>query len=196
MMTRTLRTLALLGLALALPALAATSASAASYAIDNVHTSVLFKVSHFGIAPFYGRFNSVAGTFEFDGAAPAKSKLSLQIDVASIFTAERKRDDHLKSPDFFNAKQFPTITLESTAVKAGTAKDTFVVEANLTVRGVTKAVTFTMTKTGEGSDPMGNARIGFEGSFTINRLDYGVSYAPEGLGKDVTVMFSVEGIKG
>ncbi|PKN56677.1 MAG: polyisoprenoid-binding protein [Deltaproteobacteria bacterium HGW-Deltaproteobacteria-14] len=195
-MTHTVRTLALLTLALALPTLAANSASAASYAIDNVHTSVLFKVSHFGIAPFYGRFNSVAGTFEFDAAAADRSKLSLQIDVASIFTADRKRDDHLKSPDFFNAKQFPTITLESARVKAGTARDTYVVEANLTVRGVTKAITFTMTKTGEGSDPMGNARIGFEGSFTINRLDYGVSYAPEGLGKDVTIIFAVEGIKG
>lgn len=193
---RTLHTLALVALAFTAPAAAVGSASAASYAIDNVHTSVIFKVSHFDIAPVYGRFNKVSGAFTYDAADVGASKFNADIDVASIFTADRKRDDHLKGPDFFNAKQFPTITLASTAVKAGAKQDTLIVEANLTVRGVTKAITFELTKTGEGKDPMGNVRVGFEGTLTINRLDYGVSYAPGGLGNDVTIIFAVEGIKG
>lgn len=190
---RTLRRIAFAALALlAVPA----SASAANYNIDNGHTSVLFKVTHLGVAPFYGRFNNVSGTFAYDPAAPAASTLSVQIDAASVFTADKKRDDHLKNPDFFNVKQFPNITLKSTAVKAGSKPGTLVITADLTLRGVTKSVTFEVQKTGEGKDPWGGERIGFEGQLTINRLDFGVSYMPDGLGKSVTIILAVEGVKG
>lgn len=180
-----------LSLLLALP----LPASAASYEIDSSHSSVLFKTHHLGIAPFWGRFNKLSGQFEYDASNPAASRLSVGIDVNSIFTADRKRDDHLKGPDFFNAKQFPTITLKSTAVRAGARPGNYTVTADLTVRGVTRSVTVTLEKTGEGKDPWGGERIGFEGRFTINRLDYGVSYMPDGLGKDVTIVVAVEGIK-
>jgi len=194
---RTLRRLAFAALAfLTVPTLAATSASAANYSIDNAHTSVIFKVTHLGVAPFYGRFNKVTGSFAYDAASPAASSLKVEIDAASVFTADKKRDDHLKSADFFNAKQFPAITLTSTAVKPGAKPGTLVVTADLTLRGVTKSVTFEVVKTGEGKDPWGNERVGFEGSLTLNRLDFGVSYMPEGLGKDVTIIIAVEGVKG
>ena len=173
----------------------AASASAAEYDVDGVHSSVIFKVRHNGVAPFYGRFNKVNGTFSFDAANATAAKLSFQIDVDSIFTAEKKRDDHLKSPDFFNAKQFPTITFTSRAVKAGAKPDTYTVDGDLTVRGVTKPISIELTKTGQGKNPMGGESIGFEGTFVLNRLDYGVSYAPDGLGRDVTVIVAVEGIK-
>ena len=172
------------------------AASAANYTVDNGHSSVLFKTTHLNVSPFWGRFNKVSGAFTFDAANPAASKLAVDIDVGSIFTAEKKRDDHLKSPDFFNAKQFPTITLRSTAVKAGSRAGSYLVTGDLTIRGVTKSISVELTKTGEGKDPWGGERIGFEGSFTVNRLDYGVSYMPDALGKDVTIVVTVEGIKG
>ena len=174
---------------------AAPAVSAATYDIDNSHTSVLFKVSHLGIAPFYGRFNKVSGSFDYDAASPGASKLNVEIDVNSVFSADKKRDDHLKAPDFFNAKQFPTITLKSTRVAAGKRAGTLTITADLTLRGVTKSVTFDVAKTGEGKDPWGGERVGFEGELTIDRLDYGVSYMPEGLGKNVTIIIAVEGVK-
>lgn len=172
------------------------AASAANYTVDNVHTSVLFKTTHLNVTPFWGRFNKVTGTFAFDAANAAASKLAIEIDVGSIFTAEKKRDDHLKSPDFFNAKQFPTITFASTAVKAGSKAGSYLVTGDLTIRGIKKSITVEFNKTGEGKDPWGGERIGFEGQFTVNRLDYGVSYMPDALGKDVTIVVTVEGIKG
>ena len=179
----------------AAPLAAATPAMAATYTIDGTHTSVLFKVSHLGIAPYWGRFNKIEGRFDYDPANAAASRLSVEIDANSIFTAEKKRDDHLKSPDFFSAKQFPKITLQSTAVKPGARPGTYVVTADLTIRGTKKPITFELTKTGEGKDPWGGERVGFEGTFTVNRLDFGVSYMPDGLGRDVTIIFAVEGVK-
>ncbi|MCC6620453.1 MAG: YceI family protein [Deltaproteobacteria bacterium] len=179
----------------ALGTLASSSALAAPYEVDGAHSSVLFKVMHFGIAPFHGRFNKVAGTFEFDGANVAASKLAVDIDANSVFTADKKRDDHLKSPDFFNAKQFPNIVFKSRAVKAGARAGAFLVEGDLTLRGVTKPVTVELVKTGEGKDPYGGYRVGFEGTFTINRHDFGVSFMPDGLGKDVTITVAVQGVK-
>lgn len=192
---RTIRTLALAALALTLPVLVTGSASAASYSIDSAHTSVIFKVSHFGIAPLYGRFNKVSGGFVYDAAKPSASSLSVDIDVTSIFTADRKRDDHLKSPDFFSAKQFPTITIKSKRVTVDARSGELKVVADVTVRGVTKTLTFDVTKTGAGKDPYGNVRVGFEGKLTIDRMAFGVSYMPDGLGKQVTILFAVEGVK-
>jgi len=180
---------------LASPLALATPAAAASYTVDSTHTSVLFKVMHLGVAPYWGRFNKVDGSFSFDPANVGASTLKVGIDVNSIFTADKKRDDHIKSPDFFSAKLFPRITLESTAVRAGAKANTYVVTADLTIRGVKKTLTIELTKTGEGKDPWGGERIGFEGSFVVNRLDFGVSYMPDGLGKEVTIVVAVEGVK-
>lgn len=193
---RTIRKLALAALALAIPALVSTSASAANYSIDSSHTSMVFKIQHLGVAPVYGRFNKTSGSFVYDAAKPEASSLNVEIDVNSVFTAEKKRDDHLKSPDFFSAKQFPTITIKSKSVTAAKGKDVLKVVADVTIRGVTKTLTFDIAKTGEGQDPWGNSRVGFEGTLTINRMDFGVSFMPDGLGKQVTIMFAVEGIKG
>jgi len=170
-------------------------AMASSYSIDGGHSSVLFKLSYANISPFWGRFNKVEGKFVYDPKNLTAASLTVDIDADSVFTADRKRDDHLKSPDFFSAKQFPKITFQSTAVKAGSKAGTYAVSGNLTLRGVTKPVTLELTKTGEGKDARGSERVGFEGSFTINRLDFGVNFAPDGLGKDVTVMVAVSAVK-
>jgi polyisoprenoid-binding protein YceI len=170
-------------------------AMASSYSVDGGHSSVLFKLSYANISTFWGRFNKVEGKFVYDPKNLATSNLTVDIDADSVFTADRKRDDHLKSPDFFSAKQFPKITFQSTAIKAGSKAGTYAVTGNLTLRGVTKPVTLELTKTGEGKDARGSDRIGFEGSFTINRLDFGVNFAPDGLGKDVTVVVAVSAVK-
>jgi polyisoprenoid-binding protein YceI len=172
-----------------------TPAVAATYEVDNSHSAVLFKTDYLGVSPFWGRFNKLQGQFDYDAKTPGASKLAVSIDVDSIFTADKKRDDHLKSPDFFNAKLFPKITLASAAVKAGPRPGSYLVDADLTVRGVTKRVSFELNKTGEGKDPWGGQRVGFEGSLTIDRFDFGINYMPDGLGKEVTIVFAVQGIK-
>ncbi len=95
----------------------ANSAQAQQYELDGAHTSIGFHISHLGLSYTYGRFTDFSGQFSIDTADPSKSSFSLTIQVASVDTANKKRDDHLRSPDFFNAKQFPTITFKSTSVK-------------------------------------------------------------------------------
>ncbi len=176
-------------------ALFPAAAQAATWTIDASHSTVVFNVIHVGAGSFWGTFNQVTGTFDFDEANPAKSKVDITVDANSIFTADKKRDSHLKSPDFFNTKQFPVFTFKSKAVAAGKAAGTYAVTGDLTVRGVTKTVTVTMKKIGEGSDPWGNKRIGFEGELTIDRTDFGVSYMPGGLSKKVRLIIAVEGMR-
>src|SRR5215831_11715647 len=99
--------------------LAALSPQAAdNYTVDSVHSGVTFKVKHFDLAWIPGRFNDFSGNFTIDTADPSKSAFNMTINATSIDTNNPQRNDHLRSPDFFNVKQFPTITFKSTAVKA------------------------------------------------------------------------------
>ncbi|HRE92060.1 MAG TPA: YceI family protein [Myxococcota bacterium] len=187
-----------LALALSLaasPLALAQTALAADYQVDAGHSAVNFKLSYANVSTFWGRFNKFEGRFTFDASDLGKAKVEISIEADSVFTADKKRDDHLRSPDFFSAKQFPKITFTSTSVKAGSKAGTFIASGNLTLRGVTKPVTVELVKTGEGKDGYGKERIGFEATFTINRLDYGVNFAPDGLGKDVTVIVGISGVK-
>lgn len=184
----------LFGSVLAAALLFAGAAHAETYEIDPAHAYAIFKIDHLGIAPSYGQFVKIGGSFDYDAAAPEKSSIKVEIDANSIFTGDKKRDDHLKGSDFFDTKQFPTVTFQSTSFKKA-SDDTFTVAGNLTMHGQTRPVTVTVKKTGAGKDPWGNDRVGFESTFTVNRLDYGINYMPDGLGKEVTVMLSLEGIK-
>lgn len=186
-----------LALSLAISPLAlATPALANQYQVDAGHSAVLFKVSYANVSPFWGRFNKFEGQFTFDPQDLARANVRFEIDTESIYTADKKRDDHLKSPDFFSAKQFPKITFAAASIKAGSKAGTYLASGNLTLRGVTKPVTVELVKTGEGKDGYGKERIGFEATFTINRFDFGVSYMPDGLGKDVTIVVGISGVKG
>jgi polyisoprenoid-binding protein YceI len=181
--------------ALALVALAAPAALAAeTFAIDPVHSAVLFKINHLGVSNFYGRFQDVTGTYVLDADNPAASSLDVTIKAESVDTHNEKRDQHLKSPDFFNVKQFPVLTMKSKSVKK-TGDKTFRVTADLTVHGVTKEVTFDATQVGAGKDPWGGYRSGFEGSLTLKRSEYDVKFMPGGVGEDVTILISVEGVR-
>ena len=164
------------------------------YKLDPVHSHAMFKILHLNTGYQYGRFNDMEGTVWVDEAHPANSKVEVTIKTESVDTKAAKRDEHLRSPDFFNAKQFPTLTFKSTAVAAA-GKDQYKVTGNLTLHGVTKPVTFIFHKTGQGPDPWGGFRMGGETTFVINRNDFGISFMPGGLGKDVTLMLTFEGVK-
>jgi len=174
-----------------------TSFAKDNYTIDPAHTSVIWKINHMGFSNVYGMFPDVAGKFTIDEAKPEKSTLDLTIQVESVTTHQPKRDEHLRSPDFFNVKQFPTITFKSKSVKKTDAKH-FEIAGDLTMHGVTKPVKFTFNRFNTGKDPMGKERTGGEASLNVKRSDFGMSFmnGPGKVGDDVEIMISVEGIKG
>lgn len=184
-------------LAVLLSSLALLSAAplrADTYQIDPVHSSVLFKVRHLGVADFYGRFNEISGTVNFDKASPAKSSITAEVKVESVDTHNEKRNQHLKSPDFFNAKEFPVISFKSTKVEPAGA-DAFKVTGDFTLHGVTKSITFTFHKGGEGKGMQGEVRSGGGGEITIKRSDYGMNFMMNGLGDEIGIILSLEGVK-
>jgi polyisoprenoid-binding protein YceI len=187
---RSLRRVLTLAALVALPAFA----SAESFKIDPVHTTVIYRIKHLASSYSYGRFDNVTGTFEVDAAALEKSTFDVNIPVADIDSGNDARNKHLKSPDFFDEKQFPTITFKSTSVKK-TGDNTIDVTGDLTVHGVTKSVTIPFTFIGEGSNPQAGTRAGFEGELKLNRSDYGMNGWQKVVGDDVTLIVSVEGVK-
>jgi polyisoprenoid-binding protein YceI len=167
----------------------ATAQAGDSYAIDKVHSSVGFKVKHKEVGYVHGRFNDFAGKIDLDPAKPANSSVQITVQAASVDTAFEKRDQHLKSPDFFNAKQFPTITFQSKQVKV-TGKETADVTGELTLLGVTKPVTAKVTHVGS-ADKL----IGFEARFQLKRSDYGMKFMVGPLGDAIELVVSVEAAK-
>lgn len=174
--------------------IAAFSAQAQTYKIDGSHTSIVFKVDHMGFSNVYGMFDGAEGSFTFDDAKPENSKFDVTVNVDSINTYEKKRDDHLIGPDFFNAKQFPKIVLKSKTVKKTGAND-YAVTADMTMHGVTKPVSFTFKRMKSGKDPWGKTRTGGEAQFTIKRTDFGMNFMskPGEVGNDVALTVSIEG---
>lgn len=166
--------------------------AADNYKIDSLHSSVVFSAKHYGTSNYYGLFNHISGSVQFD-KNPANIKVNLKIKASSIFTNNRKRDAHLKGPDFLNSKQFPNITFKSTSVsKAGSS---YKVKGNLTLHGVTKPITLNFKKVGEGKDPQGKYRAGGEARFSINRSDFGMKFGIPNLGNKINLIVSLEGIK-
>jgi len=190
MLTRILSAAAVLGM---VPQLT-PAARGADYEVDRKHSTVTFRIQHLNVSNFYGRFNDVKGTFAFDESGPAGLSLNIEVRAASIDTNDKKRDDHLKGPDFFHVKQHDTIKFESTEVKQGDG-DAFSVTGNLTLHGVTKAITVDLELVGSGADPWGGHRAGFETSFSIKRSDFGMNYMQGGLGDEVRVTVSLEGTR-
>lgn len=174
-------------------AIAASPASAADdYTVDAMHAGVTFKVSHLGLSWTHGRFNEISGAFRID-ADPAKCAFALTINAASIDTANQKRDDHLRSPDFFNVKQFPTITFQSTAVKA--IKDGYEVTGNFNMHGVAKPMAFVLVGGRAAEFPKGVHRTGFSTALVLKRSDFGIDKFGDAVGDDIHVAISFEGTK-
>jgi len=184
-------------LALTLP----LSAFASTWTIDPDHTTAQFKVRHLMISNVKGVFEKVSGTLNLDDKDITRSKVDVSIDVASINTNIKKRDDHLRSPEFFDAVKFPSMTFASTKVEKA-SKDKLKVTGNLTIKGVSKVVVLTVDgPTGEVKDPWGNSRRGASAATTINRKDFGVNWnktMDNGgtlVGEEVATQLEVEFVK-
>ncbi|MEY2487059.1 MAG: hypothetical protein QOH39_2707 [Verrucomicrobiota bacterium] len=170
------------------------SANAAdTFKIDPAHSSVVFSVQHLGVSNLYGRFNDISGTVVFDKDNPSKTSVEVSVAVDSLDTHFPKRDQNLKSPDYFDAKQFATITFKSKKVEG--AGDAFKVTGDFTLHGVTKPLTVDFKKVGEGKGVQGEPRAGGETRFTIKRSDFGMNFQQGAVGDDVTIILSVEGVK-
>jgi polyisoprenoid-binding protein YceI len=160
-----------------------------------VHSGVTFQIKHADVSWIPGRFNEFAGEFTLDPADPAKSSFKMTIKPDSVDTNNAKRDGHLKSPDFFNTKQYPTIEFASTSVAP--AEGGYQVTGNLTFHGETKPVTFVLKGGNETEFPKGVKRTGYTTNFTIKRSDFGVAkkVGEKMLGDDVWVNISFEATK-
>ena len=190
MKTRSLLVLASLALGASLPAHAAVE----TYDVDPVHSSVAFTIRHL-VSKVPGSFTKFQATLKVDRDNLEASDVSATIDTASVNTGNEKRDTHLKTPDFFDAAKYPTITFQSTSWKK-TGETTFDVTGDLTIHGVTKSVVLKTSLLGFGPGMMPGQQVsGWEATTTINRRDYGVN-GPAMLGRavgdDVTITISVE----
>jgi polyisoprenoid-binding protein YceI len=170
------------------------SAGADNYKVDPVHSVILFKAGHFGVGNIYGRFDTFSGEFVFDPNDPTKDSVKLEISTDSIDSNAPDRDKHLKSPDFLNAKQFPTATFKSRAVKKVDDKN-YEVTGDFTLRGVTKPVTATVQVIGSGTDPQGKVRLGTESIVTLKRSDFDVKAMLPAVPDEVQLRIAAEGIK-
>jgi polyisoprenoid-binding protein YceI len=171
-----------------------TPAFAATYKIDGTHSSAVFSVKHFDVTNFYGTLKVVEGTIEYDGANVGASSIEVSIDAGSVSSRSGQRDEHIKSPDFLNAKQFPKITFKSKSVKA--KGDRLEVRGDLTLNGVTKEITFAAEKTGEGKNPRSGATIiGFEARFTVDRTAHDMNFMVGPVSKEIGFILSVEAVK-
>jgi polyisoprenoid-binding protein YceI len=177
----------------------AVAAAAETYQVDASHANVTFEVRHF-MSRVSGVFNTFEGTIVIDRERPEASSVEFTIQTESIDTNNDKRDEHLRSPDFFDVASHPTITFKSTSMKKA-GDDSYEVTGDLTMRGVTKSITLPVQVLGEMKDPRGNQRIGFETSTTIDRKQHGVSWnqtLDQGgllLGDDVEVSVTLEAVE-
>lgn len=161
-------------LATLLSAAVASPVWAADYRIDDqgAHASINFKVKHLGYSWLTGRFNTFSGNFSYDPANVEASSISVDIDTNSIDSNHAKRDKHLRSADFLEVDKYPEATFVSTEFKV-TGEGEMMVYGDFTLRGVTKRIAIEASKVGEGNDPWGGYRAGFEGLAEIDMADYG-----------------------
>lgn len=165
----------------------------ATYEIDAVHSSVLFRAKHMGVTYNYGRFNDFSGKITMPDTDVSKSTVEFQVKTESVDTGNAKRDQHLRSADFFNAKQFPVITFKSTKVaeKAG-QENVLEVTGDFNLHGVKKSITIDVEITGQKKSPQVGEIIGFHTTFSIKRSEYGMNFGLEGVNDDIQITVSVE----
>lgn len=170
---------------------AAASSTKSEYAVDAVHSAVIFRIKHLDASYSYGRFNKIDGVVNYD-SAEGLTGLKISVDVDSVDTANAARDEHLRSPDFFNTKQFPKATFKSSDVKK-TGDHTYDVTGEFTLAGVTKTVTVSVEHVGNGKSMQGGDVAGFETTLNFKRSEYGITkYLPTGIGDDVRLTVSLE----
>ena len=181
-------------------ALAGATFGQATYTIDGAHSAAQFSVRHLMVSNVRGAFSKVAGTIQYDARNLGASKVEATVDINSVDTREPKRDEHLKSADFFDAAKYPTMTFKSKQVsKAG---DKVLVKGDLTLHGVTREVTLTLDGAPqEVKDPWGATRIGTQATTKINRKDFGLLWNKnlDGggvmIGDEVSITLDIEAVK-
>lgn len=170
--------------------LSLNAAHASDYALDATHSFISFKVKHMGVAFVHGRFNKSSGSLKWDQKNLKNSKLHLSIDVNSIDTANKDRDQHLLGKDFFDVQKNPLVTFESSSIKAqGTS---FLVKGKLTLLGISKEIDFVLNKSDEIKDMFNLNRIGIAAQFQIKRSDFGMNKMLEAIGDDVLIEVDLE----
>ncbi|AOE82859.1 YceI family protein [Pseudomonas sp. TCU-HL1] len=176
-------------------ALLASQAMAADYMIDREgqHAFVNFKIGHLGYSYIYGTFKDFDGSFSFDEKNPEASKIKVILKTASVDTNHAERDKHIKSV-LLNVSKNPTATFESTSVKS-TGQGTADVAGNLTLNGVTRPVVIKAKFVGEGDDPWGGYRAGFEGTTTIKLKDFAIQKDLGPASQEVELIISFEGVR-
>jgi polyisoprenoid-binding protein YceI len=176
-----------------IPLAVAHARGADDYAIDTMHAGVAFKISHLGLSWVQGRFDRFAGGFTLDPDDPNRCSFAMTINADSVDTNNQKRDDHLRSPDFFNVKQFPTIAFKSTSVKA--IPDGYQVAGDLTLHGVTRPITLAVMGGRKAEFPKGVQRTGFSTEVTLKRSEFGMDKLSPAVGDEVYIAISFEGTK-
>lgn len=177
------------------------ASSAAGYKLDASHSEVGFGVKHLVISTVKGRFNKFDGGFDYDEKSKTLSKVEIKIDAASIDTNDKKRDDHLSSPDFFDVKKFASLEFKADKATGVEGGKSFKLPGTLTMHGVSKPITLDVDFKGTTTDPWGNERVVFGATAKIKRADWGMSWNKSldkgGLvvGEEVTIMIESEGIK-
>ncbi|WP_405611821.1 YceI family protein [Streptomyces sp. NBC_01511] len=145
------------------------------YTIDPSHSSIGFTVRHAMVTNVRGAFSKHEGTLSLDGSKPENSTASIDVDIESIDTGAPDRDAHLRSADFFDAETYPKMTFRSTSAEQ-LGGDDYRITGDLTIKDVTKPLSIDLEFNGKATDPFGNERVGFEGTATISRSDWGLSW--------------------
>ena len=180
-------------------ALAGVVASAAEYQVDTVHSTVAFGIKHLGLSEVRGAFTNFTGKISYDPAKQEEFKASGTVEVASLNTGNKMRDDHLRSPEFFDAAKLPDIKFETTGIKKEDGE--WVVTGQFTLHGVTKDIKLRGELSGPILDPMGKTRIGLMATTKINRLDYGITWNKKldkggvMIGEDVKISLNIEAVQ-
>ncbi len=171
-----------------------------SWTVDPNHTQVEFSAKHMGIMTVKGHITGVQAAIDFNEDDFTASSVAATIDPTTLTTNDERRDAHLKSPDFLNVEEFPTIAFSSNRIERA-AHDRYTMSGDLTIRGVTRPVNLDVVYSGQAKDPMGNMHAGFSAYTTINRKEWGLNWnmalETGGLlvGEDVKLALEVEAVK-
>ncbi|MBI2887082.1 MAG: YceI family protein [Chloroflexi bacterium] len=172
-----------------------------TYQIDPMHSQVEFGVKHMMFTTVKGRFGKVSGQIQVDEADPTSSTVTATAEAGSVDTGDAQRDGHLRSPDFFDAEQYPLIQFSSKRIQATGSDGRYKLVGDLTIRDVTREVALEASFLGEGRDPWGGVRAGFNATGAVNRKDFGLQWnvpLEAGgflVGDTVTINLEVEAVK-
>lgn len=172
-------------------------ALADNYVIDTkgAHASINFSIKHLGYSVLTGRFDTFAGEFSYDPAKPEASTVNVTVDINSVNSNHAERDKHLRSKDFLNVEKFPEAKFVSKKVVVGADKTSFDLVGDFTLNGVTKSITIATKKVGEGKDPWGGYRAGFEGTTKLTLKDFNIVFPLGPASETLDLSLHVEGIK-